>query len=67
MQTGEIMIFILGSQIFCLLVPTLSARAFYQFFCAKLAQLNSDSVKKSTFRISGTQVASGTDFNNKEK
>ena len=69
MQTREIMIFILVSQTFCLFVPTLGAciEVFYPFFCAKLAQLNSDSVKKSTFRMSGTPVASGTDFNNKEK
>ena len=69
MQTREIIILILVSQTFCLFVPNLGAciEVFYPFFRAKLAQLNRDGVKKSMFRMSGTQVLSGTDLNNKEK
>ena len=69
MQTKKIKIGILVPQTFCLFVPTLGAciEIFYKFFCAKAAQLNSDGVKKSSFRMSGTKVARGTDFNNKEK
>ena len=69
MQTREIRIFFLVSRTFCLFVPTLGAciEVFYPFFCAKLGQLNRDGVKKSSFRMSGTQGASGNDFNNKEK